>query len=134
VAVDAAEAVAALADERHVELVTEQPPGPIRLGVDGQLAERVLQPILENACRYGHSWARIRVARDGSNVVYLVQDDGPGVDADEQEAIFEPGVRGGRAGSGGAGLGLALARRLARTASGDVTVAADGFVISLPAA
>jgi signal transduction histidine kinase len=134
VAVDAAEAVAALADERHVDLVAEQPAGPIRLGVDGQLAERVLQPILENACRYGHSWARIRVARDGSNVVYLVQDDGPGVDADEQEAIFEPGVRGGRAGSGGAGLGLALARRLARTASGDVTVAADGFVISLPAA
>lgn len=134
VAVDAAEAVAALADERHVELVTEQPPGPIRLGVDGQLAERVLQPILENACRYGHSWARIRVARAGSNVVYLVEDDGPGVDADEQEAIFEPGVRGGRAGSGGAGLGLALARRLARTASGDVTVAPEGFVVSLPAA
>jgi signal transduction histidine kinase len=134
VALGAAEAVAALADERHVELVAEQPQGPIRLGVDGQLAERVLQPILENACRYGRTWARVRVVRQGSKVVYLVEDDGPGVDADEQIAIFEPGVRGGRVEPGGAGLGLALARRLARTASGDVTVEDDAFVVSLPAA
>ncbi len=134
VALEAAEAVAGLAEERKVELVTEQPPGPIRLGVDGQLAERVLQPILENACRYGRSWARVRIVRQGSKVVYRVDDDGPGVDAAEQVAIFEPGARGGRVESAGAGLGLALARRLARTASGDVTVEADTFVVSLPAA
>jgi two-component system OmpR family sensor kinase len=133
VAVEATEAVAALADERHVALTAEEPAGPIRLGVDGQLAERVLQPILENACRYGRSWARVRIVRQGSKVIYRVEDDGPGVAAEEQAAIFEPGVRGSRSESGGAGLGLALARRLARTASGDVTLEDGGFVVSLPA-
>jgi two-component system OmpR family sensor kinase len=136
VALGAAEAVGALADERDVELVAEQPLRAIRLGVDGQLAERVLQPILENACRYGRTSARVRIERHGSRVLYVVEDDGPGVDAGEREAIFEPGVRGngGNGGSNGAGLGLALSRRLARTASGDVTVEGQSFVVSLPAA
>jgi signal transduction histidine kinase len=136
VAVGAAEAVGALAGERAVELVTEQPPRAIRLGVDGQLAERVLQPLLENACRYGRTRARVRIERHGSKVLYLVEDDGPGVDTDERDAIFEPGVRGHGAShdSNGAGLGLALSRRLARTASGDVTVEGKTFVVSLPAA
>jgi two-component system, OmpR family, sensor kinase len=135
VAVDAADAVASLADERRVALVAEEPARPIRLGVDGQLAERVLQPILENACRYGRSTARVRIARQGSKVLYVVEDDGPGVRPEETELIFEPGVRGNNGvGSEGAGLGLALARRLARTASGDVTVDGRTFVVSLPAA
>jgi signal transduction histidine kinase len=55
--------------------------------------------------------------------------------------VFEPGVRGSAAnGAGGAGLGLTLARRLARVAGGDVVAeAADGgagggsFVARLPA-
>jgi signal transduction histidine kinase len=140
VAVDAVEAVSSLADEQHVDLETVEPPGPVRLGVDGQLAERVLQPVLENACRYGRSQARVRIAREGSKVLFLVEDDGPGVDPAERETIFEPGIRGENSGVGGAGLGLALARRLARTASGDVTISgrANGsggsFVVSLPAA
>jgi two-component system OmpR family sensor kinase len=136
VALEAAEAVAALADERHVELTAEQPAGPIRLGVDGQLAERVLQPILENACRYGRTTARVRIERQGSKVVYVVEDDGPGVAAGERETIFQPGVRGNGAegGASGAGLGLALSRRLARTAAGDVTVEGRRFLVSLPAA
>jgi two-component system, OmpR family, sensor kinase len=60
--------------------------------------------------------------------------------AEEAERIFEPGVRGTAAGgdAGGAGLGLALARRLARAAGGDVEAAPDEaggrFVVHLPAA
>jgi signal transduction histidine kinase len=77
---------------------------------------------------------------ENSSVVYAVEDDGPGVAAGERDRIFEPGVRGtaARQGEQGAGLGLALARRLARTIDGDVladTAAAGGrFLIKLPAA
>jgi signal transduction histidine kinase len=134
VACGAAEAVSALADERRVELVAERPQVDVRLGVDGLLAERVLQPVLENACRYGRERARLRIVRDGSKVLFLVDDDGPGVPDEERETIFEPGVRGSGAVDGGAGLGLALARRLARAAAGDVTTDGERFVVSLPAA
>ena len=97
--------------------------------------------MVENACRYGTSWARVSLTRSGSKIVYVVEDDGPGVAAQEQESIFEPGSRGFAARDGktaGAGLGLALARRLARTASGDVTArTTEGggcFVVTLPSA
>ena len=141
VATDAIGAVSSLATERRVKVDADRPAAPLRLGLDGDLAERVLQPVVENACRYGTSWARVSLTRSGSKIVYVVEDDGPGVAAQEQETIFEPGSRGfaGRAGeAAGAGLGLALARRLARTASGDVTARATGgggcFVITLPSA
>jgi signal transduction histidine kinase len=70
----------------------------------------------------------------------LVGDDGPGVADDEQESIFEPGVRGavakGRA--DGAGLGLSLAQRLARSAGGEITVTPGSsggrFTLRLPLA
>ena len=138
VAAEAVRGVAGLADERRIALQAERPPSPLRLGIDGDLAERVLQPLVENACRYGRSWARVSVNRRGAKIVYLVEDDGPGVGEAERESIFEPGVRGAAAKGStatGAGLGLALSRRLARTASGDVTASpSGGFIVSLPSA
>ncbi len=131
-----------LADERRLELAVEEPPAPIRVGVDRELAERILQPVVENACRYGARRVGITVVRAADEVRYVVADDGPGVGDEERELIFEPGRRGAAArldGSpAGAGLGLALARRLARSAAGDVAAEANGsgarFVVSLPAA
>ena len=140
---DVAEAiVAACSDEassRGVELALDEPRERVRVGVDQDLAERILHPVVENACRYGRSTVRVAVAREGSTVLFSVDDDGPGVEDAEQEAIFEPAVRGsaGRSESSGAGLGLALARRLARAASGDVVAQPGGrghFVVRLPAA
>ena len=99
-----------------------------------------MHPVVENACLYGRSAVRVSVARSDGAVLFTVDDDGPGVDPAERETIFEPAVRGGagRNGTAGAGLGLALARRLARAASGDViahsTRSGGRFVIRLPAA
>jgi len=140
VATGVVDACAAVAAEHRVELELEQPARPIRLGVDQELAERILQPLVENACRYGRSRARVSIERTPSGgVIYAVEDDGPGVGENEREQIFEPGRR-GRIGSretNGAGLGLALARRLARSASGDVEAAAGNggarFLVRLPA-
>jgi two-component system OmpR family sensor kinase len=141
---EVAEAVVAAcaddADARGVALELLEPRDRVRLGVDRDLAERILHPVVENALRYGRSEVQVTVARDGSTVLFAVDDDGPGVDEDERESIFEPAVRGraGQSSAGdGAGLGLALARRLARAASGDVEArpgAPGRFVVRLPAA
>jgi two-component system, OmpR family, sensor kinase len=141
VASEATAACAGLAAEREVSLDVQQPAHPVRLGVDPDLAERILQPVLENACRYGAKHVSVSIERRDSSVRYAVTDDGPGVDEDESDRIFEPGVRGriGEASTSlGAGLGLALARRLARSVTGDVeaVAAAQGgrFLVRLPAA
>ena len=73
-------------------------------------------------------------------MLFTVTDDGPGVTSDEVESIFDPASRGaaGRNAGPSAGLGLALARRLARSVSGDVQAAASDeggrFVVRLPTA
>ena len=127
------------ASEHGISLELERPAAPLRVGVDPELALRTLQPVVENAVRYGCGRVRLSVARNGTRIVFLVVDDGPGVREDERERIFEAGQRGtaGQNGDGdGAGLGLALARRLARAASGDVEAlpSDDGgrFSVSLP--
>ncbi len=127
------------ASERGVTVQVERPASPVRVGVDPELATSILQPVVENAVRYGRGRVTLSVDRNGSKVVYLVEDDGPGVGEAERERIFEAGRRGSAARDGeGAGLGLALARRLARSASGDVEAVANGaggrFSISLPTA
>jgi signal transduction histidine kinase len=138
VATDTAGACAELAAERKLDVEVERPPHPIRLGVDHELAERILQPIVENACRYGQQSVRLSFERRDGAVVFVVDDDGPGVAESEREQIFEPGARGQAAAgrNGGAGLGLSLARRLARSASGDVDAdlqPSGRFLVRLPA-
>ncbi len=140
VAAGAAEACAGLAENRQIDFELEEPDYELRLGLEPDLAERILQPVIENACRYGSTRVRVSVARRDSTVVYTIEDDGPGVAEIERERIFEPGVRGTAGssnGTSGAGLGLSLARRLARSVDGDVDVDASAtgarFVVRLPA-
>jgi len=139
----AVEASAAPAAERGIELLLELPATPARVAAEAEVVERILAPLLENACRHARERARLSVARDGSAVAFAVEDDGPGVPAGDSELIFEPGRRSSQRGStvvatAGAGLGLALARRLAQAADGDVKLAAGAsgalFVVRLPAA
>jgi signal transduction histidine kinase len=137
VAAEAAEACSGLTSERGLELVIEHPPRPIRIGVDPDIAERILQPVLENACRYGMSTVSVAIHHSGSAVQFAVDDDGPGVRDEERERIFEPGVRGTASNGGeGSGLGLSLARRLAQSVAGEIEAVADAdggrFLIRLP--
>jgi len=132
-------ACSAVAEERSIEVEVQRLPRPARVGVDADVAERILQPVVENACRYASSRVRVAIARSDSSVLYVVDDDGPGVSAEEQASIFDPGVRGAAAGVNGhtgAGLGLPLARRLARSVEGEVEVdttrAGGHFVVRLP--
>jgi len=142
---DAREAVLAAVESARaidsaVELHLTLPPEPARLAIESELVERMLQPLLENAVRYGRSTVEVALVRNGAAALVHVVDDGPGVTGAEQATIFDPGIRGHAAKnrSDGAGLGLALARRVARSAGGEITVAAsrDGgrFTLRIPLA
>jgi signal transduction histidine kinase len=131
----------AVAAERGVEIEVCPPATPLRVGVDTDVAERVLAPLIENGCRYGEHAVAVTIERGNGGVIFTVVDDGPGLAAHERETIFEPGRRGAAKPDGhadGAGLGLALARRLARAAGGDVATEPSDtgarFIVQLPAA
>ena len=138
---DVVTSIGVLADENGVEVRVQPPPRTLRVGVEGDIAVQIIQPVVENACRFARSGVLLGAARNGKEVHFLVEDDGPGVTEEEKDRIFEPGVRGSAAVSEqtaarGAGLGLSLARRLARAASGDVEVTPGErgarFVVRLP--
>ncbi|MCL8251727.1 HAMP domain-containing histidine kinase [Aeromicrobium fastidiosum] len=98
------------------------------------LATRALQPIVENAVRHARTQVTFAVAQTDRVVAIAVSDDGPGIDRPDVDALFESGTRGPD--SSGAGLGLALARRVATTLGGDVTVTSTSepttFTLTLP--
>jgi two-component system OmpR family sensor kinase len=126
-------------EEKSVRIESHVPDARLVLGVDGDVAARILQPVVENACRLAGSVVSLSAQRGGGGVEIHVDDDGPGVRDDETESIFEPGIRGSAMAEGGhdgAGLGLALARRLARAAGGEIVVrpATDGghFTVRFP--
>jgi len=86
---------------------------------------RILINVLENAVKHGREAGRVYVASTLENryVQITVDDDGPGVPADERFAIFTPAYRGRKSSPTGSGLGLALVRRLIERAGGSVEVA-----------
>ncbi|MEU6749673.1 HAMP domain-containing sensor histidine kinase [Spirillospora sp. NPDC046719] len=111
------------------------------LGSAAQL-ERVLVNLLDNAQRHAASSVGAALSAGGGRVVLRVTDDGPGVPPADRERIFERFVRLDDARArdeGGAGLGLAIARGVARAHGGDLTAAAApgggaAFELWLPAA
>ena len=130
---EAVEAVRPGAGAHRVALDVQVPDGPAPVLVSHQVVAQALHPVLENAVRHAHSRVAVDVEgpHDGRLVV-AVTDDGPGLDGVwEPEGVFRPGA----STTGSAGLGLPLARRLARSGGGDV-VAAGGarFELRLPAA
>ena len=128
----AARGYEAVAAQRGITIDLVDPERPIRIGVDTDVAQRVLAPLIENACRHGHRLVTVTAGRTDGAVEFRVADDGPGVPAGSVAQIFEPGY----STQTGAGLGLPLARRLARAAGGEVTSAREGpgaqFLVRLP--
>jgi signal transduction histidine kinase len=129
--------VLASLDEPRLTYDVAVPPD-LEAGVTGDVLARVLTPITANAARYARTRIAVTAARVGPAVRVRVSDDGPGVPHDFRRDVFEPGRRADRDdGHAGAGLGLALARRLARAAGGDIVLDGDAgseFVVVLPPA
>lgn len=127
------------AEPRSVAIVRE---GAEALAAAGEprAIVQILVNLLGNAIRHSPEGGRIAVIleRGGDMASITVADEGEGIDQADQERIFGKFERAGK-GGGDAGLGLAIARRLAQSMAGDVTlVSAPGegarFTLSLPLA
>ena len=111
---------------------------PEELVVDApvDLVLRALGPVIDNALRVAPVVTLTQAATTHPGLVALeVHDDGPGVDPALVDRLFEPGTT-DRVGTG-SGLGLSLARRVARSTGGDVTLLDDPrpgatFAVTLP--
>ena len=84
---------------------------------------RAVGNLLDNALRYGGG-ARLSLSREGGEAVIAVDDDGPGIPEERLAQVQEPFVRGDAArGTGGAGLGLSIARAVAASHGGALRLA-----------
>ena len=109
----------AIAAERGLRLRFE--PTSAWVHSDPQLLRRVLQNFLANALRYTESGSvLLGVRRQGDALRIEVHDTGPGIDPEQQQAIFEEFRRGEHAPGQGLGLGLAIAQRIAGLLGGEV--------------
>jgi two-component system, OmpR family, sensor kinase len=107
----------------------------IRVNATTGSAARALSPLVENALQHAAQHVTLSVNGSPRSVGITVSDDGPGLqDGKDPETFFAAGAR--SADSTGAGLGLALARRVARALGGDVTVTSErrptSFTLTLP--
>ncbi len=107
---------------RGIALEVDTPAG-LQVGVDAEVAERILTPLLQNAERHAVARVSLSAERTGTTVLIHLDDDGPGIPEELRDAVFEPGRT--ATNGDGAGLGLALARRLARATGGDVEAVGD---------
>ncbi|MGA9859235.1 MAG: ATP-binding protein [Solirubrobacteraceae bacterium] len=110
---------------------------------DAAQLERAFANLLENAGRYaGGGPIVVHARRTGDLVRISFVDQGPGIDAAEQERIFEPFYRGRTSRSGsstGSGLGLAIVKGFVEANGGEIAVHSlpgqgTSFVVSLPVA
>ena len=86
---------------------------------------RAVTNLVDNAVNHAGS-ARVQIVREAKRVVILIEDDGPGIAAEQQEKVFAPFYRldpSRNPDNGGVGLGLSVARTIAREHGGDVTLA-----------
>lgn len=129
--------LAAVGDKKGVRLT--QKPGDAQITGSDTLLYRAIYNLIENAIKYNRQGGEVSVEIKEENAFarVVVSDTGSGIDKNDWEQIFEPFFRVDRSRSramGGAGLGLALVREIARQHGGDVRVlqsSAQGTQIEL---
>jgi signal transduction histidine kinase len=113
--------------------------GRTALGRPSEVAQ-VLHGLLSNAAKYAPgSPVRVTLAHALDEIAIRVSDDGPGIDPEYWDQVFERGFRLDPDGRPGSGIGLAVARRMIRSQDGDLWVESSPsggatFVLSIPAA
>ena len=124
----------------HVELSAETTAPAVR--ADCEALGRAVWNLLDNAVKYSRdsTTVRVDVTRDAGRVAIAVSDEGVGIPAAEQDAIFEKFIRGSGAdgrGTKGTGIGLAMVKHIVEAHGGEVRVKSQvgqgsTFTILLP--
>jgi len=139
---DACELMETVAEDKGLSLACETPETLPLVG-DPRMIQRILANLLDNAIKYTPSGGSVRVslsAIDGGEALVTVQETGMGIPPDDLPHIFERFYRCDQSRSEpGTGLGLSLARALARAHRGDITVTStlgqgSTFTLILPKA
>ena len=109
---------------------------PVTVSGDPMLLRRMIRNLIENAKRHGQPPIEVTVAKQDDRAVLNVLDHGPVIAEEARERLFSPFYRiPGRCATKGSGLGLALARQIARRHGGDVVYDPErgsSFAVSLP--
>ena len=123
----ALETQAGLAAQQGVELRCEVVPGAGRVLVDPDRIALAFSNLLANAIRYSPSGGAVvvRAAVAGGRARFEILDRGPGVPVEFRQAIFEKYFRVPGAVSGGAGLGLFIAREIVQAHGGEIGVESE---------
>jgi signal transduction histidine kinase len=130
------------AAEENLELRNHPLQGPDRrIRIDLDACEQILGNLVDNACKYApdSGTLELRPRCETEWLLLAIQDHGSGIDADQARRIFHPFERGDNANPDlpGLGLGLALARSLARDMGGDLLLERGSgrgacFILKLP--
>ena len=124
---------------RAIDLKMRRRKGDLVLPLKRQALKRAITNLVSNAARYGDQII-IRAATEGQWVRIEVDDDGPGIPASERENVFKPFYRIDHARNqddGNTGLGLAIARDIAKSHGGEIALGESSMgglraIISLP--
>ncbi len=129
------------ARERGIALIAPDPGETLEATAEFRRVLQILLNLVGNAIRYSPAGSEVRIelGMNGSCAQVSVADNGQGLTADQQAAVFNKFERLGRSGDGGSGLGLYISRRIARAMGGDLTVKSEPgegarFAIELPGA
>jgi signal transduction histidine kinase len=118
--------------DRHVDIEVESDPQAMFRG-ERQDLEEMLGNLMDNGCKWARTRVRATARRSGGRLAISVEDDGPGLSADERAQLFQRGKRLDEA-VPGSGLGLAIVRDIAELYGGSVAVdaaALGGLRVSL---
>ncbi|HWB40756.1 MAG TPA: GAF domain-containing sensor histidine kinase [Gemmatimonadales bacterium] len=129
------------AEAKRVPLTLERSPDLPICETDASRLEQILSNLLGNAIQHTPEGTAIevRVEAGQQRVIFTVQDQGPGIQPEDVESIFDIYTTKKEDSAQGVGLGLPLSRRLARLLGGELrALPRDGhggrFVLELPAA
>lgn len=96
-------------------VISEVHPATALAYFDAKLVARALSNIIRNALRHARTTVKVVIRQDAQHTDFIVEDDGPGIPAEQRAAIFEPFYRidnSRHRESGGHGLGLAIVQRI----------------------